>query len=90
VIGHQVGSGRGNTLATAGGASPARRSAPMSDRDRSDGYAQRRRRCENVVAAARPTTGMSPTDYRGVEHRMQTTYRPGPTVTVNANGEPRS
>jgi hypothetical protein len=27
--------------------------------------------------------------FRGVEHRMQTTVPPGPTVTVNEQGEPR-
>ena len=27
--------------------------------------------------------------FRGIEHRVQTTFPPGPTITVNEAGEPR-
>jgi uncharacterized protein YcfJ len=90
VIGHQVGSGRGNTLATAGGAVAGAAIGANVGRDRSDGYAHAVQRCDNVAASGTPDHWDVTYDYRGVEHRMQTTYRPGPTVTVNANGEPRS
>jgi hypothetical protein len=48
------------------------------------------RRCENVATNGKPDHWDVTYQSRGVEHRMQTTYQPGPTVTVNAQGEPRS
>jgi uncharacterized protein YcfJ len=90
VIGHQVGSGRGNDLATVGGAVAGAAIGANVGRDNGDGYTHAVRRCENVASSGKPdhwdVTYMS----GGVEHRMQTTYQPGPTVTVNAQGEPRS
>jgi len=90
VIGHQVGSGRGNDLATAGGAVAGAVVGANVGRDSSPGYNRAVRRCDNVAANRTPDHWDVTYDYRGVEHRMQTTYQPGPTVRVNDQGEPRS
>jgi uncharacterized protein YcfJ len=90
VIGHQVGSGRGNDLATVGGAVAGGAIGANVGRDSSPGYAHAVRRCENVAASGNPDHWDVTYQYHGVEHQMQTTYRPGATVTVNAQGEPRS
>ena len=46
------------------------------------------RRCEHV--AGRPPQYWDVTyEYQGVEHRVQMTTPPGPTIAVNAQGEPR-
>ena len=46
------------------------------------------RRCENV-AGQTPQYWDVTYNYQGVEHRVQMTTPPGPTITVNRNGEPR-
>jgi hypothetical protein len=46
-------------------------------------------RCAPNVAAGAPEYWDTVYDWHGVQHHMQTTSAPGPTVTVNANGEPR-
>ncbi len=71
--------------------SRAPRSAPTSvanaanNRDTARTYEH----CENVPSQARPDYWDVTYDFRGVEHRMQMTAPPGPTVTVNEQGEPR-
>ena len=90
VIGHQVGSGRGNDLATVGGAVAGAALGANVGRDSSSGYTHAVRRCENVASSGTPDHWDVTYNDHGVEHSMQTTYRPGPTVTVNAQGEPRS
>jgi len=90
VIGHQVGSGRGNDIATVGGAVAGAAIGANVHRDSSPGYTEPVRRCEGVATSGTPDHWDVTYLSGGVEHRMQTTYRPGPTVTVNAQGEPRS
>jgi uncharacterized protein YcfJ len=90
VIGHQVGSGRGNDVATVGGAVAGAAIGANVGRDDGDGYTHAVRRCENVATNGKPDHWDVTYESGGVEHRMQTTYQPGPTVTVNAQGEPRS
>jgi uncharacterized protein YcfJ len=90
VLGHQVGSGRGNDIATVGGAVAGAAIGANVGRDGSSGSTQSVRRCENVATSGNPDHWDVTYVSSGVEHRMQTTYRPGPTVTVNAQGEPRS
>ena len=90
VLGHQIGSGRGNDIATAAGAVGGAVIGSNVARDRDGGYSQDVRRCENVPTSGRPDHWDVTYVFRGREHRMQTTYRPGPTVTVNARGEPRA
>jgi uncharacterized protein YcfJ len=90
VLGHQIGSGRGNDAATAAGAVGGAVIGSNVARDRDGGYSQDVRRCENVPTAGRPDHWDVTYVFRGQEHRIQTAYRPGPTVTVNARGEPRA
>jgi len=47
-------------------------------------------RCASVPSQARPDHWDVTYNFRGREHRMQMTAPPGPTVTVNGKGEPRS
>ncbi|MBE7940038.1 MULTISPECIES: beta/gamma crystallin family protein [Ramlibacter] len=90
ILGHQVGGGAGRDVATgvgvvagaavgsnvANGAAP-----PAGSRDV--------QRCENVSNAA-PDYWDVTYNWRGVEHRVQMTSAPGPTLAVNAEGEPRN
>lgn len=99
VLGHQVGGGRGKDLATAGGAvagavigsNVGRSDNKRADNQRSENdYSTRDvRRCE-TVNNARPTYWDVTYEWRGVEHRVQTTFEPGATLRVNQNGEPRA
>jgi uncharacterized protein YcfJ len=89
VLGHQVGNGRGNDIATVGGAvaggavgANVGRGQQTETRDV--------QRCENVSSQVRPDYWDVTYSFRGQEHRMQMTARPGPTVTVNERGEPRA
>jgi len=90
VIGHQVGSGRGNDIATVGGAVAGAAIGANVGRDNADEYTRTVRRCENVATHGAPDHWDVTYEHGGVEHHIQTTYRPGATVTVNAQGEPRS
>ena len=90
VLGHQIGSGRGNDAATAAGAVGGAVIGSNVARNRDGSYSQDVRRCENVPTAGRPDHWEVTYVFRGQEHRMQTTFPPGPTVTVNSRGEPRA
>ncbi len=91
ILGHQVGGGRGKDLATAGGAVAG---AAIGSNIGGDGskhaYSQDVRRCENVSSQARPDYWDVTYHFRGQEHRVQMSAPPGPTVTVNRQGEPRA
>ena len=90
ILGHQVGGGHGRDIATAGGAVAG---AAIGANVGRDGGAvtstQNVQRCANVPAQGRPDYWDVTYRFRGVEHHMQTTSPPGPTVTVNEAGEPR-
>lgn len=92
VLGHQVGSGSGNTIATVGGAVAGGAVGSQVGRISGGQQVQTRdvQRCENVTSQARPDHWDVTYNFRGQEHRIQTTTQPGPTVTVNAQGEPRA
>jgi len=88
VLGHQVGGGRGRDVATAGGAVAG--AAVGANVGRGGGsYAQDVQRCENVQGQARPDYWDVTYNFRGIEHRVQLGAPPGPTITVNGDGEPR-
>ena len=92
VLGHQVGSGSGNTAATVGGAVAGGAAGSQIGRLGIGGKPAETRdvqRCENVPGQAQPDHYDVTYEFRGQEHRMQTTTPPGPTVTVNQRGEPR-
>jgi uncharacterized protein YcfJ len=92
ILGHQIGSGRGNDIATAGGAVAGAAVGANVNRIGGGQQAQTRdvQRCENVTSQPRPSYWDVTYDFRGQEHRIQMTSRPGSTVTVNAQGEPRA
>ncbi len=90
ILGHQVGNGRGQDLATAGGVVAGAAVGANVGRDNGrDGYSRDVKRCENVSRNARPDYWDVTYNFRGQEHRVQMTAPPGPTVTVNQQGEPR-
>ena len=57
--------------------------------NRGGSYGQDVQRCENVQGSAQPDYWDVTYNFRGVEHRAQLDAPPGPTITVNGNGEPR-
>jgi uncharacterized protein YcfJ len=91
ILGHQVGGGRGQDIATVGGAVAG--GAIGANVGRNNGeqqtHTQDVQRCESVPSQTRPDFWDVSYTFRGWEHRMQMTAPPGPTVTVNEQGEPR-
>jgi len=91
ILGHQVGNGRGQDLATAGGAVAGAAVGANVGRDGGQQVTtQDVQRCESVPSQARPDHWDVIYTFRGQEHRMQMTAPPGPTITVNDRGEPRT
>lgn len=87
VLGHQVGGGTGRDIATAGGA-VAGAAIGSNMGNSSHSYSKDVRRCESV-ASTTPSYWDVTYQYRGIEHRAQMSTAPGPTITVNRDGEPR-
>ena len=88
ILGHQIGGGSGKDIATVGGIVGG--AAVGANIGRGDGVAtQDVQRCESVPSQARPDYWDVTYSFRGQEHRMQMTHPPGPTITVNRQGEPR-
>lgn len=90
VLGHQIGNGRGQDWATGIGAvggavigANVGRGAPVT------AYTQDVQRCATMPASASPDYWDVTYNFRGFEHRAQTTMAPGATILVNAQGEPR-
>ena len=86
ILGHQVGSGRGNDLATAGGAVAGGAIGLQAGRNGSRDV----QRCREVPSQAGPAYWDVTYNFRGRDHTVQMATRPGETVRVNANGEPRA
>jgi len=89
ILGHQIGSGTGQDIATAGGAVAGGVLGSRVGGSTQQARTQDVQRCENVPSAARPDHWDVTYSFRGQEHRMQMTSPPGATVTVNERGEPR-
>jgi len=87
IIGHQIGSGRGQDLAT--GIGVVTGAAVGANVGRTPVYSQNVRRCEYVPTSARLDYWDVTYNFAGYEHRVQMTSLPGPTILVNAQGEPR-
>jgi uncharacterized protein YcfJ len=91
VLGHQVGSGRGKDVATGVGAVAG--AAVGANVGRSPGgaatYSQDVQRCAAVPGSARPEYWDVTYHFNGIEHHVQMTTAPGPTLWVNINGDPR-
>ncbi len=89
VLGHQIGGGRGQDVATAGGAVAGGAIGANVGRGGGDTVTTRDvQRC-TMAQQERPSYWDVNYDFRGAEHRVQMTSPPGPTITVNSNGEPR-
>lgn len=82
ILGHQIGNGRGQDLATVGGA------VAGGAIGANIGRTQDVQRCASVQSQT-PSYYDVGYQFRGQEHHVQMTAPPGPTVTVNARGEPR-
>lgn len=91
ILGHQVGGGHGKDIATAGGAvAGAAVGANIGRGGSQQAYTQNVQRCASVPSQGRPDYWDVTYSFRGEQHRMQTTAPPGPTITVNGQGEPRA
>jgi uncharacterized protein YcfJ len=92
ILGHQVGGGSGKDIATAGGAVAGAAAGANIGRLGGGQQAQTQdvQRCENVSSDARPDYWDVTYHFRGQEHRVQLTAPPGPTISVNEQGEPRA
>lgn len=91
ILGHQIGGGSGRDVATGVGAiAGAAIGANVITQDGRRVTTQNVQRCSAAPAQGRPDYWDVTYVFRGVEHRMQTAAPPGPTVTVNDNGEPRA
>jgi hypothetical protein len=88
ILGHQVGGGRGQDIATAGGVAGAALGANIG-RDGQQASTREVQRCASTPNQARPEFWEVTYSFRGQEHRLQMSAHPGRTVTVNARGEPR-
>ena len=88
ILGHQVGNGRGRDLATIGGAIAGGAVGASVGRD-GQPQPQDVQRCTSLPNQARPELWDVTYNFRGQEHRVQMTTEPGPTITVNQQGEPR-
>jgi uncharacterized protein YcfJ len=86
ILGHQVGHGTGQDIATIGGAAGG---AYIGSKVGTSSAPQNVQRCENVQSQT-PTYYDVTYNFRGLEHRVQMTTAPGPTVRVNEKGEPRA
>jgi uncharacterized protein YcfJ len=89
ILGHQVGGGRGKDIATAGGAVAGAAIGSNAGRG-SQVVTQDVQRCQTVANAGPPDYWDVTYDFRGQTHRVQMTSPPGPTVSVNRDGEPRA
>ena len=92
VLGHQIGGGTGRDIATAGGVVAGAVVGSKVGRDREgNSYSTRDvQRCANATSPAQPAYWDVTYQFRGQDHRVQMTTAPGPTVTVNRQGEPRA
>ena len=89
VLGHQVGGGRGKDVATAGGAvAGAVIGSNVGTQSGGGSYDREVQRCETVPNQT-PDSWDVTYNFRGYEHRIQTRYAPGASISVNHEGVPR-
>ena len=91
ILGHQVGGGRGQDLATVGGAIAGGAIGTTIGRDGrpTRNQTQDVQRCTSVPSQNRAALWDVGYEFRGVTHQVQMTTPPGQTITVNRMGEPR-
>jgi len=90
ILGHQVGGGRGQDVATAGGVVAGAAIGSNIGRNGERSYGQNVQRCSTVPNQGAPEYYDVTYNFRGKEHRVQMAMAPGRTVRVNAQGEPRA
>lgn len=90
VLGHQVGGGTGKDLATAGGAVAGAAIGANVGTGGQQTVKQDVRHCTTVPSQSKPEYWDVTYEFRGQSHRVQMIAPPGPTVTVNEQGEPRA
>ncbi|MBC7619501.1 MAG: hypothetical protein H7293_11045 [Candidatus Saccharibacteria bacterium] len=90
ILGHQVGGGVGKDLATVGGLVAGAALGSRAGGNNSAPTSRDVQRCENQPGNARPAYWDVTYNFRGQEHQVQMTSAPGSTITVNAQGEPRT
>jgi uncharacterized protein YcfJ len=90
ILGHQLGGGFGRDLSTVGGAVAGGAVGANVGRGGQQVTTQNVQHCSNSPNQDRPEYWDVTYKFRGQQHRMQMTMPPGPTVTVNQRGEPRS
>lgn len=92
ILGHQVGGGRGQDIATAGGAVAGAAVGANIGRGNSEPKTamQDVQRCTSGPGQAKPNYWDVTYTFRGIEHKVQMASAPGPTITVNRQGEPRT
>ncbi len=86
ILGHQVGSGRGNDAATVAGAVAG---AAIGSNAGGSTYSRDVQRCSRYQVSGPPQFWDVTYRFRGVDRYVQMTQPPGPTITVNRDGEPR-
>ena len=91
ILGHQIGGGGGRDAATAVGILGGAAIGANVGRDGSgqQTYTQDVQRCDRPVGQVRPDYWDVTYVFRGREYHVQMVAPPGPTVTVNSEGEPR-
>jgi uncharacterized protein YcfJ len=89
ILGHQVGGGHGRDLATVGGAVAGAAIGGNVNRGPDGVVSQDVQRCDYVPSNAAPDYWDVTYVFRGVEHHVQMSAPPGPSISVNENGEPR-
>ena len=92
ILGHQVGGGAGKDLATVGGAIAGGVIGSNVGRDANGQPVQTQnvQRCASTPSQAPPAYWEVTYTFRGQAHRVQMATQPGPTLTVNEQGEPRT
>jgi len=94
ILGHQIGGGKGKDIATAGGAiAGGVLGANVGGRVIGGAQAtqpQEVQRCENITTAPQPDYWDVTYTFRGIDHQVQMSAPPGPTISVNERGEPRA
>jgi hypothetical protein len=91
ILGHQVGGGTGRDLATIGGVVAGGVVGNNVGRGRDGARGEREvQRCAEGPRDPNPAYWDVSYEFRGIRHRVQLNYAPGPTITVNRRGEPRA
>ncbi len=89
ILGHQIGSGTGRDVATAGGAVAGAAIGANVGHGEDSTYSRDVKRCTEVTHYDHPDWWDVTYAFRGQVHHVQMTSPPGPTITVDREGDPR-